>query len=180
MSGNTVTIFRFFWPDQDLQQEQWLREMARQGLHLQGFNILSRWTFRKGPAADVAYRIDFPGAPVKADYRQLMQDAGWELALGYSGWEYWRKAVVDGKAPEIFTDTASKTKRFERVLAALLMSALPMMVAIVVVDKEKMLAQLSWQFLALAGAAAALWIPLIGYSCVRLARRIGQAGAAQS
>lgn len=34
MSTATVKHFKWFWPDQDIEQEQWLRAMALQGLHL--------------------------------------------------------------------------------------------------------------------------------------------------
>ena len=59
MSKATCTKFKFFFADQDVEQEQWLRAMALKGLHLKKLNLLQMWTFVKGEPADMVYRVDF-------------------------------------------------------------------------------------------------------------------------
>ncbi|WP_426103817.1 DUF2812 domain-containing protein [Massilia sp. TSP1-1-2] len=124
MSEITVTKYKWFWADQDLEQEQWLREMARNGLHLTGVAMI-RWTFVKGEPSDVVYRVDYSSKGRHSDYNRLIEDAGWECAATAAGWHYWRKRVVAGQAPEIFTDNESKIARFRLLLAVFVMLSMP-------------------------------------------------------
>ena len=55
--------------------------MAQQGLHLKKLNLLQLWTFVRGDADNVVCRVDFNNKWEKADYRQLLEDAGWERDL---------------------------------------------------------------------------------------------------
>jgi magnesium-transporting ATPase (P-type) len=50
------------------------------------------------------------------EYLQIFQDAGWEYVGEMSNWRYWRKQVVNGETPEIFTDNESKIKKYQRML----------------------------------------------------------------
>lgn len=52
MSGATVNKFKWFWHDQDVEQEEWLRAMALQGLHLESVSWL-RWTFHEGAPKNI-------------------------------------------------------------------------------------------------------------------------------
>ena len=90
MSKDTVTIYKWFWADQDAEQEQWLRDQARAGLHLVGVNSFCGWKFQKGAGSETVYRVDYHNGWDGAAYRQLFQDAGWELAASLVGWQYWR------------------------------------------------------------------------------------------
>jgi hypothetical protein len=128
MSKDLIRTFKFFWPDQDREQELWLRAQARAGLHLVGVNVLCTWTFRRGAPADVAYRVDFTDKGRDPLYRQLFADAGWERAAEVTGWQYWRKAVTTGAAPEIFTDNASKVAKFRRLIALCALGISPMLI----------------------------------------------------
>ena len=132
-----VRVFKFFWADQDVAQEQWLRAMAKQGLHLKSLNALCVWTFEKGEPADMAYRVDFPSSNDK-HFDQLLEDAGWEKAAVLLGWHYWRKPVEAGVEPEIFTDSASKTQKFKTVLAAICLSTMPITVMLLTSNKGKL------------------------------------------
>jgi len=70
-----ATRFKWFWHDQDAEQEQWLRRMAQQGLHLElATGII--WHFKMGAPADVVYRVDYL-SKLDAGYAQLLEDAGW-------------------------------------------------------------------------------------------------------
>lgn len=129
-ASKTVTKFRLFFAHQDREQEQWLRAMANKGLHLKSLNGLCFWTFIQGEPADVAYRLDFQNANT-SDYRQLFEDAGWELVVHVTGWQYWRKEVINGRVPEIHTDRQSKIAKFQRVLALLAVAIMPLVVMII-------------------------------------------------
>lgn len=176
MSANTVNVFKFFWADQDEAQEVWLREMASQGLHLKSLNVFCRWTFEKGEPADVAYRVDFPG---KKDphFNQLLQDAGWEPAAELAGWQYWRKPVEAGVAPEIFTDNASKVQKFKTVLATLFLLTLPLFLMLTSGNRERFLAEVSDPLRWILTGFFALYVPFILYAILRLWRRISASGA---
>jgi len=123
MSTALVWKFKWWWIWQDAMHEQWLQDMARQGLHLRKARLFGLlFGFEHGAPADVAYRWDFPGIKSGADYVQLFLDAGWEPIVEVVGWHCWCKPVTAGRAPEIFTDADSMLRKYTRNLY--LMSAL--------------------------------------------------------
>ncbi len=127
MNGEKVKKFKFLaiWSDDKI--EQWLEQMAKQGLHLHSVNVLNRYTFVRGEPADVSYGLDFmPKLDRKGEYYGLFIDAGWEHVIEFTGWQYWRKPFVNGKPAAIFTDVESKIKKFKRALALLAFSHLPL------------------------------------------------------
>lgn len=176
MSDKTVTRFKFFLAHQDEEQESWLRSMAQQGLHLTKVNPFCFWTFRVGEPADMVYRVNFSNsmAGQASDFRHFMEDAGWTLAAGTTGWQYWCTRAVNGKAPEIFTDNASKAQKFQQVLATLVASGLPMFVWCLLFDVRRVLDQLSLPFVVVLGVAAALYVLVVPYAVVRLLMRMRQ------
>lgn len=116
----TQIKFKLFWLWQDEMEEAWLREMAKEGWHLKEVRLLNRYVFEAGTPKDMAYRIDWvTGRRDYQQYLQLFRDAGWEPVTTYGSWQFFRKASVDGVAPEIFTDTDSKMKRYQGILAFL-------------------------------------------------------------
>jgi hypothetical protein len=171
---STTTIYKLFWADQDLEQEQWLREKARQGLHLRKLNLFCGWTFEQGAPADVVYRVDFNERGNQADYRQLFHDAGWQLAAELTGWLYWRKPVVDGRAPEILTDSASKIARFQQVLRLAGLAMSPLLLMLITSNAQRTLDNVSEHLRYGVLTVAALGIPLYAYMALRLFRRIRQ------
>ncbi len=117
MSDTLVKKSRWFWAWNDDKEEAWLGEMSRQGLHLQQAGAFGQYTFEQGEPRQYAYRLDFvTESKKKDDYYQIFRDAGWEHVGEMSGWQYWRKEIVDGKVPEIFTDNASKIQKYQRLL----------------------------------------------------------------
>ena len=82
--------------------------------------LLGQYIFEQGASREFAYRLDFvPNAKKTQDYYQLFRDAGWEHVGELGGWQYWRKEIVDGKVPEIFTDNASKIQKYQRLMGFL-------------------------------------------------------------
>lgn len=175
--NTTVRIFKLFGAHEDEQQESWLRSMAQQGLHLVKVNPFCFWTFQRGEPADIVYRIDFPNASHDPAFQQLMQDAGWTLATTTVGWHYWRIAAVDGKAPELFTDNASKAAKFKQRLAILAGCSVPLFVSTVLLDMPGRLHELSLPFALAYCGALAFYLLIVPYAIVRLAQRIRQLNA---
>jgi hypothetical protein len=123
MNAQLVRKHRFFFSWQDREKQSWLEQMARQGLHLQQAGAFGGYTFTKGDPSDVAYRLDYQRGKAPADYLQLIKDAGWEHVAEQGGWQYWRKPIVDGKVPELFTDHTSRIQMYQRVQAIYITSA---------------------------------------------------------
>jgi len=172
MSDKTIKIYKLFWADQDLEQEQWLRDMARQGLHLAAVNMFCRWTFIQGAPADVVYRVDFANKAKGSDYHVLFADAGWEHAATVTGWHYWRQPVINGRAPEIFTDGESKIARFKQVLLLMALAISPMLIMLVTADKDHAADNVSKGMLYFVLGVVVVSIPLYAYGAARLIRRI--------
>lgn len=171
MSQDTVTIYKWFWADQDEQQEQWLRTKAGEGLHLYKPATFCGWTFKNGAPEDVAYRIDYQSAKSPL-YRDLFEDAGWECVGDSFGWHYWRKAVVNGKAEEIFTDNASKIEKYRRVLIMLALAIMPLTLVMFGQGPANFFGALSPITRILFSATIVLVFPIYVYGTVRLYKRI--------
>ena len=168
MSKATCTRFKFFLPDQDVEQEQWLRAMALKGLHLKKLNLLQLWTFEKGEPADMVYRVDFNTEWPNADYCQLLEDAGWERAACLTGWQYWRIKAVNGRSPEIFTDAKSKESKFKRLMTLIVICTLPSVILFASTGMRHALSTFSMPFLVVI--VAAFMLNLAGL--VRLVARL--------
>ena len=174
MSETTITRFKFFWADQDEEQETWLRAMAQQGLHLVDVNPLCFWTFRRGEPADTVYRVNYSSDAKETDFHQLMRDAGWTLAATTVGWQYWRIPAVNGKSPQIFTDQASRMKKFRQLLGLLVASATPLAVWCIVMSQQGILQRLSTFSVVLLGIILGIYALLVPYGILRLLRKIRQ------
>lgn len=171
MSKDTVTIYKLFWADQDVEQEQWLREQARAGLHLKSPAFFCGWTFSRGAPTDTVYRIDYRGSR-SAHYQRLFEDAGWELAGESAGWQYWRKLAAGGKADEIFTDNDSKISKYRRVLMMLAIGILPLTAVLLGADINKFMEKLSTPTMVLLAIVVTLAYPIYTYAALRLFKRI--------
>jgi len=121
MAENTIRKIKWFWPWQDEQEEAWLRSMSQKGWHLFSVGLAGIYRFRAGEQRDYVYRLDYQTFPKKdkQEYQQLFRDAGWEYIGEMSAWQYFRKEVKEGEAPEIFTDVESKVAKYKRVLVFL-------------------------------------------------------------
>ncbi len=114
--NETKRVFRWFWAWNDEQEEAWLTEMARQGWHLREPGVFGFYTFERGTARNVIYRLDFKTAGKdKEEYLQLFADAGWDHVGEMGGWQYFRTEAAEGEAPEIYTDKASKIHKYQRL-----------------------------------------------------------------
>lgn len=111
MSSELVRKWNFTGDWHDQRIEQWLEQMAAQGLHLASVGAWGRYRFRRGAPARVTYRIDVAqGNKIDVDYLQLLTDAGWRMAAEFGNKYYWRNE--DAGAPEIFTDGPSRMLKY--------------------------------------------------------------------
>jgi hypothetical protein len=117
MTAQIVNQRKWFWMWQDEEQEAWLAEMSRQGLHLDSVGLIGTYRFVRGEPTDYVYRLDFQSSSKAAleDYVQLFGDAGWEHVGEMGGWHYFRTPAVAGESLEIFTDVESKIAKYQRV-----------------------------------------------------------------
>jgi hypothetical protein len=160
MKVATLRKVKLFLLWQDQKEEAWLRQMAQQGWHLTSVAPLV-YTFVRGDPRDVVYRLDYLAS--KADYeeyKQIFQDAGWELVGEMMSWQYFRKPAGADGPKEIYTDAESKVERYRRVLGYMVIF-LPIYVIWLVIDLPGPIKVLM-----------ALIILLWAYSIVRIIGRI--------
>jgi hypothetical protein len=120
MEQMTMRKVKLFTVWQDQQEEAWLRQLAQQGWHLASVAPLV-YSFVRGEPRDDVYRLDYLVSKADyAEYKQLFQDAGWELVGEMLGWQYFRKPAGADGPKEIYTDAESKVARYRRVLAYLI------------------------------------------------------------
>jgi hypothetical protein len=165
----TKKIFHWFWAWQDEREEAWLSEMAAQGWHLQIAGAFCNYTFTQGEPRQVAYRLDFFIDPKnKAHYFQMFQDAGWEHVGEAGTWQYFRKPVTDGEAPEIYTDAASKIAKYQRILVVLV-ALMPIFILL----PQRLNQAEGWFYQAAALVAFAVYLGYL-YAIVKLVGRVSQ------
>ena len=125
MSVITRRVFRpyaFFVLPESEREEPFLGEMSWNGWHLVKTNYFS-YKFQKGEPADYQYRMDFMSKELgRAEYVQLLQDAGWEIVDtrrdDFGVWAYCRKLRSENDTLELYTDTESKLELVRRIKKA--------------------------------------------------------------
>jgi len=107
----------FLFPESEVE-EPFLNDMSRIGWHLVKTNYWC-YTFKKGEPEDYQYRMDFITKELgRAEYIQLLQDAGWEIVDTrrdeFGVWAYCRKPRYEDGTLELYTDAESKLERIQR------------------------------------------------------------------
>lgn len=128
MEPESKTKVRWFWAWEAEKEERWLEAMAREGWHLASGGIVFR--FMKGAAAEVRYRLDWRTGTNSSlkEYFDLCRDAGWQRVCAFGSWYYFRTA--DASAPELYTDRASLAERYKRLIALLVILAIPQIMSL--------------------------------------------------
>jgi hypothetical protein len=113
----TLKQFRWFWAWDDEKEEKWLRDMAKKGWHFTSVSLPGNYYFEQGEPKDYVFRLDYLlQRKDMLTYLQIFQDAGWDYMGEMNNWQYFRKEVINGEAPEIFTDNESKSKKYSGFL----------------------------------------------------------------
>jgi hypothetical protein len=105
--SNTIRKIRLFFAWQDGKEADWLRQMGQCGLRFVNYRFFV-YTFSRVTPEDWIYQLDFfyDKQQDHAEYVQLFEDAGWELAVEFSGWHYFRRPYEPGQPTRIYTDKA--------------------------------------------------------------------------
>jgi len=118
MSDKKVTFKLFTIADHE-EEEQYLREMHRQGWRFYKFIIPCIYIFEQCEPEDVVYQLDYhkDGVSRKTEYIQMFLDFGWEYLGEVMGYNYFRKPVskMNGEEEEIFSDDESRMDMLDRV-----------------------------------------------------------------
>ena len=114
-----VTKIAFFTIADFKEEEIWLREKSREGLHCVRMILPCFYIFEQGVPEDTIYRLDFPNSREDPGYGRMFEDFGWENCGRCSGWVYWRRRAADALADgeeELFSDDESRLEQVRRVL----------------------------------------------------------------
>ena len=114
----TKTTIRFFTIADYEKEQEYLRQMHKDGWKFISVSGLCRYRFEKCEPKDVIYQLDFnqEGITHKDEYVKMFQDCGWEYLQDYVGYSYFRKAAAEADgADEIFCDDDSKLEMLKRV-----------------------------------------------------------------
>jgi hypothetical protein len=133
MQKKRMQKFKWFWAWQDEAEEEWLREMSKNGWHLARIGFPTVYTFEAGEPRDFVYRLDYRSyyKMDKGDYLQLFSDAGWEKVEEMAGWQYFRQTARAGDDLEIYTDSDSKIGKYQRLLVFLAILMLPLFLGLI-------------------------------------------------
>jgi hypothetical protein len=116
MNNASILKRKWFFPWQDREEETWLEEMSRQGLHLASAEKPGGYVFHHGKPSDFVYRIDYRELDDDEQYYlQIFEDSCWQHVAVSDGWHYFRQQVGEGINPEIFTDADTKIQKFTRI-----------------------------------------------------------------
>ncbi len=117
--AETVTKIRVFTIADFKEEEVWLRERAREGLHFVRMYPPCFYVFEEGEPEDVIYRLDFTNNEENRDYARMLADFGWENCGRCVGWVYWRKPAEEAENEaegELFSDDESRLDMVKKVI----------------------------------------------------------------
>ena len=115
-NNNTLREFRWFMlPDYE-KEEEYLREMHKDGWKFTHVTLPGFYHFEKCEPEDVVYRLDYnpQSADKKRDYVRMFEDYGWEYLQDMAQFSYFRKSAAEADT-EIFSDNASKVDMMRRI-----------------------------------------------------------------
>jgi len=174
MKENRITQFKWFWGWQDENQEAWLEEMSRNGLHLVDIKAFGRYVFEMDATKRYIYRMDYDRTSKRdSEYFNLIKEAGWERVIQVLGWQYWRKESSEGVSAEIFTDNHSKIKKYERFITSLMVPTNSTFIIVLAMFKRFPGRHPQWVVI-LTIAIYAIWYFFLVVNTVNVIRRINE------
>lgn len=115
----TKKQFKFFTIFEHEKEQDYLREMNKNGWKFVKVSGFGTYHFEKCTPEDVVYQLDYnkEGLEHKEEYIQMFSDCGWEHLQEYAGYSYFRKPAAEMNGEEeIFCDEASRFQMMERVM----------------------------------------------------------------
>ena len=98
-------------------EEKWLNEMSAKGFALTDYSWC-RYVFTDCEPGEYIYRLELlenlPSHPESMKYIRFMEENDVEFVASYSRWVYFRKKASNG-AFDIYSDTDSKIKHYNRI-----------------------------------------------------------------
>jgi hypothetical protein len=121
------------------KEEKWLREMAKQGYHLEDKTF--GYTFLLAKPEDTTIKIDYRKFKKQEDfidYCTLFEDSGWKHIVGKknSGTQYFKKVTANSD-DDIFSDNLSKAGKYKRLSEMFIEWSIcyfPILVALITTD----------------------------------------------
>ena len=117
----TVTRHKLFFVWQFEEEEQWLEEMAQQGLVLDGVGFCT-YRFRECAPGEYRTRLELlahsPSHPESQDYIRFVEDTGAELVGSWFRWVYFRKKRDEGDF-QLYSDLPARLRQMDRILSLL-------------------------------------------------------------
>ena len=110
------TMIRFFTIADYEEEEEWLREMHKNGWKLTRTALPCFYFFEKCEPEDVVYRLDYKNGTQDSEYMQMFKDYGWEYLNECMGWLYFRKSAASDGDMEIFSDDASRVEMIGKIV----------------------------------------------------------------
>ena len=157
----TKKTIKFFSVVDWEKEQNYLREMHRQGWKFVRLTALCVYHFEKCEPEDVIYQLDYnaDGLAHKEEYVQLFADCGWEYLQDYLGYSYFRKSAsqTDG-AEEIFCDDASRLQLLERVGRGRMLPMLVIFLCVMLPGLLRSIAQGEGVLAALLGIIVGMYI----------------------
>lgn len=134
--SETKKVFKTFTIADYNEEEQWLREQANKGYHLQSVYPCV-YIFEVGEPKDVIYRLEFKEKKPDADYLQLLADYGWEQCGTINDFYYFRKEASQTTNPDeeqLFSDAESKYHMIEKIWKRKFLPVIAILLLIEVMD----------------------------------------------
>ena len=114
----TFKKYKYFSIFNYQKEQDYLREMHRQGWRFVKVTGIGIYHFEECEPADVIYQLDYnqEGSAHQDEYIQMFADCGWEYLQDYMGYSYFRKPAseCDG-SEEIFCDDESRLEMMNRI-----------------------------------------------------------------
>ena len=114
----TKKQFKYFSIFNHEKEQDYLREMHKQGWKFTKVTGLGIYHFEECEPQDTVYQLDYnqEGLSHKMEYIQMFNDCGWEYIQDYAGYSYFRKAAAEMNGDEeIFCDDTSRAAMMGRV-----------------------------------------------------------------
>ena len=115
--STTITRLKWFDITQHEEEQEYLREMHKQGWRLVSVKLFV-YRFEACTPEDVVYQLDYhKSMEDREEYLQLFRDCGWEYIQDMMGYSYFRKPAADMAEAEegIFCDGESRLGMWDRV-----------------------------------------------------------------
>lgn len=120
--GEYKRVFKMFLVTEDQKEENWLREMALKGYHLDSVTAGVSYNFRIGEPRDYTYLVDFKGIGSKADleYRSFFEDAGFKYITTTMGYHYYRTETSSNSMKRVKADQSRKGEKYKQLSGTML------------------------------------------------------------